>query len=70
MNPLSLMFRGVDLIVVEDGHQFYDYMSDVTHVVTKGNAVTQGRSIFLVQHDYDMIKARYPNQDPTSANSA
>lgn len=46
------------IIVVKDGHEFYDDMTDTTHVVSEGNAVQQGRRIFMVQKDYDGLKAR------------
>lgn len=74
MNTFVSPFGGVELIVVEDGHEFHDDMSGQTHVVTKGNMVTQGtppRRVYLVQQDYDAIKSRLqPKNDPTPENSA
>ena len=51
-------FSGVRCLVVEPGHEFYDDMTDTTHVVEKGKMIHQGtRKVFMVQEDFDTLKA-------------
>ena len=51
-------FSGVECYIVEPGHEFYNDMSDTTHVVEKGSPVRQGSGkIFMTQEDFDALKA-------------
>ena len=53
-----LRMVGVECYIVEPGHEFYNDMTDTTHVVEKGNLVRHGAGkIFMTQEDFDALKA-------------
>lgn len=56
-------FNGIEIFVVESGHEMYDDMTDITHVVKDGNVVRNGyKSLFMTQHDYDILKEKINEQ--------
>ena len=58
-------FNGIQIFVVESGHEMYDDITDTTHIVEDGNVVRNGyESIFMTQHDYDILKEKIDEQNP------
>ena len=57
-------YDGVQIHCVEDGTTFTDEATGEKHVVSKGNMVRQGLSrIYMVQSDYDLLKAKVPTRE-------
>lgn len=50
-------FSAIDVIVVLDGHELIDPNGKTKHYVRKGNAIQNGRKIYMVEPDYEAMKA-------------
>ena len=49
-------FSGLDILVVPDGFEMREPNGTI-HYVRKGNAIQEGRTIRMVQADFDAMKA-------------
>lgn len=57
-------FSGIEIIVVPDGHKLTDPNSKTIHYVRKGNAVHNGRTVYMVDEDCEALKAAFPAPPP------